>query len=74
MAARTHRRPLVLVEGPADVVALMQRAPRDLDVVALIGTANVLSTAALREVPGVVLALDDGGGPKGRARCGPRWR
>jgi hypothetical protein len=65
-AARTHRRPLVLVEGPADVVALMQRAPRDLDVVALIGTVNVLSTAALQGVPGVVLALDDdGGGAKG---------
>jgi len=69
-AARERRRPLVLVEGPADALALMQRTaaePDELNVVALLGTANVLPAALLRELPGVVMALDEDG-PGVRAR------
>lgn len=63
-AARAHGRPLVLVEGPADALALMQHADgAALAVVALMGTAGVLPLAALDGLPGVVLALDtDGAG------------
>lgn len=60
-----HGRPLVIVEGPADALALLQRPQRtqeSRDVVALCGTANVLPAASLRRLPGVVLALD-GDGP-----------
>ena len=59
-AAVEHGRPLVLVEGPADALALLQRAPT-LAVVALCGTASVLPTALLRELMGVVVALDADG-------------
>jgi hypothetical protein len=55
------RRPLVLVEGPADALALLRRARQPLAVVALIGTANVLPAALLRAVAGVVAALDEDG-------------
>jgi len=63
-AAREHHRPLVLVEGPADALALMQHADgAGLDALALMGTAGVLPLAALDGLPGVVLALDpDGAG------------
>jgi len=63
-AAREHGQPLVLVEGPADALALMQHADgAGLAVVALMGTAGVLPLAALDGLPGVVLALDtDGAG------------
>ncbi len=63
-AARDGRLPLVLVEGPADALALMQRAPAGseaINVVALLGTVNVLPAALLRELPGVVMALDEDG-------------
>jgi len=65
-AARDHKRPLAIVEGPADALALLQRGPLPCEVVALIGTANVLPLAALEGIPGIVLALDaDGGGTEG---------
>ncbi len=55
---------LVLVEGPADALALLACA--DLPpVAALGGTRLPISLAALRRLPGVVLALDDD--PAGRA-------
>jgi len=65
-AARAHGRPLVLVEGPADALALLQHADgAGLAVVALMGTAGVLPLAALDGLPGVVLALDaDGAGSR----------
>lgn len=64
-SARRDRRPLVVVEGPADALALLGRAAEDLDVVALVGTANILPAALLRALPGVVLALDaDGAGAR----------
>lgn len=65
-AARAEGKPLVVVEGPADALALQQRGPLGGEVVALVGTANVLPSAALRGLVGVVLALDgDAGGVKG---------
>ncbi len=65
-AARAEGRPLVVVEGPADALALQQRGPLGGEVVALVGTANVLPSAALRGLVGAVLALDgDAGGVKG---------
>ena len=70
-AATERRRPLVLVEGPADALALLRHVPdgpdggEGLDIVALLGTANVLPAALLRGLPGVVMALDgDGSGVK----------
>ncbi len=55
-------RPLVLVEGPADALALHQRAPA-LAALALCGTAaRMVPTAVLQQLSGVVLALD-GDGP-----------
>jgi len=62
VAARERGRPLVLVEGPADALALLQHADAaGLDVLALMGTAGVLPLAALDGLPGVVLALDTDG-------------
>jgi len=55
---------LVLVEGPADALALLA-SPGSPPVAALGGTRLPLSLAALRRLPGVVLALDDD--PAGRA-------
>jgi len=59
VAAVKEGRSLVLVEGPADALALLRRAP-DLPVVAINGTANVV--LALDDVvlalDGAVLALD----------------
>jgi len=64
--AKEQGRPLVVVEGPADVLALVQAATEPLDVLALLGTANVLTAAAVKGLGGVVLALDlDEGGSKG---------
>lgn len=61
-AARAAGEPLVLVEGPPDVLALVQHdAGRKLHVLALLGTANVLPARALQGLPGVVLALDSDG-------------
>lgn len=63
-AAVEHGRPLVIVEGPADALALLQHAQgaqKPPDVVALCGTANVLPAALLCRLPGVVLALDSDG-------------
>jgi len=60
-AARDRQRPLVAVEGPADALALLQKAPDDLAVLALLGTANVLPTALVRALPGIVMALDEDG-------------
>ncbi len=65
-AAKEQGRPLVVEEGPADVLALVQAAIEPLDVLALLGTANVLTAAAVKGLVGVVLALDDdAGGSKG---------
>ncbi len=55
---------LVLVEGPADALALLA-CPDLPPVAALGGTRLPISLAALRRLPGVVLALDDD--PAGRA-------
>lgn len=65
--AHTVGCPLVVVEGPADVVALAQRADVPLQVMALIGTASeMLPAAAVQGLPGVVVALDaDEAGRKG---------
>jgi len=66
-AAREHHRPVAFVEGPADVLALRGRSPLawGCEVVALIGTADVLPMASLKGVAGVVLALDaDEGGAR----------
>jgi len=66
-AAREHHRPVAFVEGPADVLALRGRSPLawSCEVVALIGTADVLPMASLKGVAGVVLALDaDEGGAR----------
>jgi len=68
-AARAGGRPLVLVEGPGDALALLQGTPGGLHVVALTGTAPVLPTAALRALPGVVLALDADGPGASAARA-----
>ena len=59
--AVASRWPLVLVEGPADVLALLQGTRQPLAAVALIGTANVLPAALLEAVAGVVAALDEDG-------------
>lgn len=67
-AAVTNRWPLILVEGPADVLALLQWARQPLAVVALIGTANVLPAALLGAVAGVVAALDEDGSGARAAR------
>jgi len=67
--AKEQGRPLVLVEGPADVLALAQAATEPLDVLALLGTANVLTAAALKGLVGVVLALDDDAGGSKAARA-----
>lgn len=65
-AAHADGAPLVVVEGPADALALLQGATDPLQVVALLGTANVLPAAATADLVGVVLALDDDdGGSKG---------
>ncbi len=58
VAAREHHRPVVLVEGPADALALLQHPVVPCEVVALAGTASVLPMAALKGVAGVILALD----------------
>ncbi len=58
VAAREQRRPVVLVEGPADALALLQHPAVPCEVVALAGTASVLPMAALKGVAGVILALD----------------
>jgi len=66
-AAREQHRAVVFVEGPADVLALCARGPLPYDcaIVALTGTADVLPTASLQGIAGVVLALDvDEGGVK----------
>ena len=66
-AAREQHRAVVFVEGPADVLALRARGPLPYDcaIVALTGTADVLPTASLQGIAGVVLALDvDEGGVK----------
>jgi len=57
-AAREQGTPLVLVEGPADALALMRYGTLPYPVLALIGTADVLPHASLRGVAGVVAALD----------------
>jgi len=57
--AREQGTPLVLVEGPADALALAQLPTLTFSVLALVGTANVLPLASLRGIVGVVLALDD---------------
>jgi len=57
--AREQGTPLVLVEGPADALALMRYGTLPYPVLALLGTANVLTRESLRGVAGVVLALDD---------------
>ncbi len=67
-ASVANRWPLVLVEGPADVLALLQQARQPLAVVALIGTANVLPAAVLGAVAGVVAALDEDGSGAQAAR------
>ena len=67
-AAVANRWPLILVEGPADALALLQRARQPLAVVALIGTANVLPAALLGAVAGVVAALDEDGSGARAAR------
>ncbi len=62
-AAREQGTPLVLVEGPADALALMRYGTLPYPVLALLGTANVLTRASVKGVGGVVLAFDadDGG-------------
>lgn len=65
VAAREQHRPVVLVEGPADALALLQHPGVPCSVVALAGTASVLPMAALKGVAGVIVALDaDEGGIK----------
>jgi hypothetical protein len=64
--ALQHYLPLVLVEGPADALALLQAATAPLAVVALLGTANILPVSLLQQLPGVVAALD-ADGPGARA-------
>lgn len=51
--------PLVLVEGPADALALARHEAMAHPVLALVGTANVLTRESLRGLSGIVLALDD---------------
>lgn len=65
--ARALGRPLIVVEGSTDALALLQAANEHLDAVALIGTAGaVLPAAAVQNIPGLVLAFDqDGAGAKG---------
>ncbi len=58
VTAREQGTPLVLVEGPADALALMRYGTLPYPVLALIGTADVLPHASLRGVVGVVAALD----------------
>jgi hypothetical protein len=63
--ALENRRPLVLVEGPADALAVLRATTQPLAVVALVGTANVVPATLLRALPGVVAALDaDGSGAR----------
>ncbi len=61
--ARDRGRPLALVEGPADALALMRYGTLPYPVLALLGTANLLTRASVKGVGGVVLAFDadDGG-------------
>ncbi len=59
VVAREQGVPLVLVEGPADALALAQLRTLTYPVLALVGTANVLPLVSFREIAGVVLALDD---------------
>jgi hypothetical protein len=66
--ARDQGHPLVLVEGPADALALTQLNGLTSPVLALVGTANVLPLASLRGVAGVVLALDDDDGGRKATR------
>ncbi len=66
--AREQGTPLVLVEGPADVLALAQLPTLTYPVLALVGTANVLPLVSLRGIAGVVLALDDDESGKKAAR------
>lgn len=66
--ARDQGRPLVLVEGPADALALTQLNGLTSPVLALVGTANVLPMTSLRGIAGVVLALDDDDGGKKATR------
>lgn len=68
-AAKEQGRPLVLVEGPADVLALVQAATEPLNVLALLGTANMLTATAVKGLVGVVLALDDDAGGSKAARA-----
>lgn len=74
--ARVERRPLVLVEGPADALALAQQAraedPSGLSrgappALALVGTADALTRASVRGLVGVgvVVALDADEGGRG---------
>lgn len=58
-AARERHGVLVLVEGPADALALAQSEGLTYPVLGLLGTANVLTTPSIRGIVGVVLALDD---------------
>ncbi len=58
VTAREQGTALVLVEGPADALALMRYGTLPYPVLALIGTADVLPHASLRGVVGVVAALD----------------
>lgn len=58
-AAREQGTPLVLVEGPADALALAQLPSLTYPVLALVGTANVLPLVSFQGLAGVVLALDD---------------
>lgn len=57
--ARAEAAPLIVVEGPADVLALLQHGGMPPHVIALCGTANILTRAALRGLIGAVLALDE---------------
>jgi len=69
-AAHAAGQPQVLVEGPTDVIALLQQAHGDgLHILALIGTANILPVHMLRSLPGVVLALDSDGPGAAAARA-----
>jgi len=67
-AAREQGMPLVLVEGPADALALAQLPSLTYPVLALVGTATVLPLVSLRGIVGVVLALDDDESGKKAAR------
>jgi len=66
--ARDQGHPLVLVEGPADALALAQLDTLTYPVLALVGTANVLPMTSLSGIAGVVLALDDDDGGRKATR------